>query len=167
MDSNNQHPVQSASIDTSGFLLSEFPFLEYLEGTTSWSSWEFENRIEQEHTLFFSSFTYGLIQFRNRFRYDAQSETVRQKFRQLRHSSLNARILDLDSLIMDMAAQICVDVNADLRGKGDSEFRDITPYLEWATAGRWNLTLVISNDANDKFRRLHPYLDEFVEMRVC
>lgn len=139
---------------TGGYLLTYSPFLEYLEGSNNWQMWRHANAIGREHAIFFSAYTYGLIQFKNKSTQFPENEKIRRMFSSLRNSSLNSRLIVLDATIMDIAAQAYLDAIEE--GFAAS---DISPFIEFATAAHWNLTLTISDRADDHFRYLIDLVD--------
>lgn len=136
---------------TSGFLLSYSAFLEYLEGSNNWEAWKHVQAVDREHTVFISVYTYGLVQFKNRSSEFRSKPNIKNAFALLRRSAHNARLIDADATIMDLAAQAYIAAFEEEEFTGS---RDISPFIEFATAAHWDLTLVITDDPDDHFKGL-------------
>ncbi|WP_419737851.1 hypothetical protein [Ruegeria sp.] len=141
---------------TSGFLLSYSAFLEYLEGSKNWKLWKHDQPVDREHTAFISVYTYGLIQFKNRSSEFRSKPNIKNAFALLRRSTHNSRLIDVDATILDLAAQAYIAAFEEEKFKGS---RDISPFIEFATAAHWNLNLVITNHPDDHFNGLADHID--------
>ena len=149
----------------SGFLLTYFAFLEYLEGSNNWHDWKHLQAVDREHSVFVSAYTYGLVQFKNRSAKFKEREEVKHAFHLFRRSSHNSRLIDVDATIMDMAAQAYIAAFEEEMFKGDRE--NISPFVEFATAAHWDLTLVVTTDSKDHFNMLKELIEYPVsEMKV-
>jgi hypothetical protein len=144
-----------------GFLLSLYAFLEFLSGSKTFQQWSGENEIEENSTIFFSAYTYGYIQFLNR---DGslpfeERQKVKAVFQLLRNSAWSSRIINVDPMIMDIAATLYSSIKQDYAMPPAS---DIGPYVELATAMNWNLTMTYTDRSDDP----QFVLQEATEFRI-